>query len=184
MTAKLSDFKTRKNSDKATGTSWGYRCSMLWDEKTASTDSDKTEDICVMVPTKSGLTDSSMSKRSSFQSGELKPLVVRSLRLGPQPTWRKVFMGFCLKARGLHLEKTPPPCEGWGLDYLIKILNKVATNQAICNNTSQDRNELNCRVSSSNITIICRSSKGVDRCVTSLSTTAINNQVTSRTVSS
>jgi hypothetical protein len=23
-------------------------------------------------------------------------LVVRSLRLGPQPTWRKVFMGFCL----------------------------------------------------------------------------------------
>jgi hypothetical protein len=23
-------------------------------------------------------------------------------------------MGFCLKAKGLHLEKTPPPCEGWG----------------------------------------------------------------------
>jgi hypothetical protein len=25
-----------------------------------------------------------------------------------------IHMGFCLKARGLHLEKTPPPREGWG----------------------------------------------------------------------
>ena len=63
---------------------------MLWDEKTASTDSEETADISVIVPTKSGCTDSSISKRSSFHTA--KPEVVRSLRLGPQPTWRKVFM--------------------------------------------------------------------------------------------
>ena len=95
MTAMPSGLSTRMNSDRAKGTSWGYRCSMLWDEKTASTDSEETEDMSVMVPTRSGLTDSSMSKRSSFQWD--RALVVRSLRLGPQPTCRKVFMGFILK---------------------------------------------------------------------------------------
>lgn len=90
MTAMPSDLSTRKNSARARGTSWGYRCSMLWEEKTASTDSEETVDMSVMVPTRSGLTDSSMSNRSSFQAD--KALVVRSLRLGPQPTWRKVFM--------------------------------------------------------------------------------------------
>jgi hypothetical protein len=90
MTAMPSDLSTRRNSDRAKGTSWGYRCSMLWEEKTASTDSEETEDMSVMVPTRSGLTDSSMSKRSSFQ--EDRALVVRSLRLAPQPTWRKDFI--------------------------------------------------------------------------------------------
>ena len=99
-----SGLSTRMNSDRAKGTSWGYRCSMLWEEKTASTDSEETEDMSVMVPTRSGLTDSSMSKRSSFQ--EDRALVVRSLRLEPQPTCRKVFMGF-------H-KKPPLPCERWG----------------------------------------------------------------------
>ncbi len=99
MTAMPSGLSTRMNSDRAKGTSWGYKCSMLWEEKTASTDSEETEDMSVMVPTKSGLTDSSMSKRSSFQKD--RALVVRSLRLGPQPTCRKVFMGFILKLKRL-----------------------------------------------------------------------------------
>jgi hypothetical protein len=46
--------------------------------------------MSVMVPIRSGLTDASMSKRSSFQEGSA--LVVRSFRLVPQPTWRNVFM--------------------------------------------------------------------------------------------
>ena len=120
MTVKPSGFITLKNSDKATGTSWGYRCSMLWEEKTASTDSVETEDMSVMVPTKSGRTDSSISKRNSFQSA--KPAVERSLRLVPHPTWRKVFMGFCLKARECT-QKKPHPLVRGGVFDIYQITN-------------------------------------------------------------
>ena len=61
---------------------------MLWLENTASTEASATRDMSVIVPTMSGATPGSMSRRSSCQSGVLKPVVVRSLRLGPQPTWR------------------------------------------------------------------------------------------------
>src|SRR3989338_6431588 len=65
---------------------------MLWLEKTASTEASATADISVIVPTISGLTLSSISRRSSCQSCVLKPRVVLSLCLGPQPTWRNCFM--------------------------------------------------------------------------------------------
>jgi hypothetical protein len=66
----------------------------------ALTESAETEAMSVIVPVTSGDTEGSMSRRISDQASVLKPRVVRSLRLGPQPTWRKVFMGFCLKASG------------------------------------------------------------------------------------
>ena len=52
MIAMPSYLSTRTNSARATGTSCGYKCSMLWEEKTASTDSEETEDMSVIVPTK------------------------------------------------------------------------------------------------------------------------------------
>jgi len=46
-----------------------------------------------MVPVTSGDTDGSMSNRISDQASVLKPRVVCALRLGPQPMWRRFFMG-------------------------------------------------------------------------------------------
>ena len=54
-----------------------------------------TAAMSVMVPVTSGCTAGSMSSRISCQPGWLKPAVVRSLRLGPQPTWRRDFMLPC-----------------------------------------------------------------------------------------
>jgi hypothetical protein len=64
---------------------------MLWEEKTASTDSVATEDMSVMVPTKSGLTDSSMSKRSSFQSGDDKAFCGAVFAFGTAANVKKSF---------------------------------------------------------------------------------------------
>ena len=49
-------------------------------------------DMSVIEPMMSGFTDGSTSRRSSVQTAALKPRVVCSLRLGPQPTWRNVFI--------------------------------------------------------------------------------------------
>src|SRR6202044_4194337 len=64
---------------------------MLWDEKTASTLPVATASMSVRVPSMSGLTDGSMSKRISRHSTELKPFNL-DLFSGPQPTCRKVFI--------------------------------------------------------------------------------------------
>src|SRR5689334_23254671 len=72
---------------------------MLWLENSASTEASLTWDMSVMVPTMSGLTLSSISKRSSCHCSEAKPLVVLFLLFGPQPTWRKVFtISYSIKA--------------------------------------------------------------------------------------
>ena len=62
---------------------------MLWLENMASTEAESSADISVILPTISGETFSSISKRSSSQSAVLKPTVVWSLRLNPQPTCKK-----------------------------------------------------------------------------------------------
>ena len=72
-------------------------------ENTASTLASATAGMAVMLPMMSGRTDSSISSLSSSQSGVLKPAVVRSLRFGPQPTWRNVF----ISGMSLFLKRIP-----------------------------------------------------------------------------
>jgi len=87
INAKPEGLRTLLNSVNARGTSSGYRCSILWEENTASTDMVATDDMSVMDPITSGDTSGLISRRISSQPKPAKG--VWSDRLVPHPTWRK-----------------------------------------------------------------------------------------------